>query len=112
MKGLRLSLRWFDEKPPVPRSSDIPVVPGIPRTAGVMTSTSPEPEVGRGSPPMWAERESSLADPHGGPAATDKKYFTISVTFPLFDNSFRNDYYYNALNLFTFFLPTYDNLLC
>ncbi len=29
---------------------------------------------------MWAERESSLADPHGGPAATDFVKFLILVT--------------------------------
>ncbi len=59
MKGLRLSLRWFGEKPPVPRSSDVAVVLAIPRKAGVMTSPSPEPGVGRGPPPC-GRREGAL----------------------------------------------------
>jgi hypothetical protein len=40
----------------------------------VVTSPSPGPGGGGGSPRrVSGERESSLADPHGGPAATDNE---------------------------------------
>ncbi len=54
---MRLSLGWLT--PPVPRSSDITVIPAILQEYGVMTSPSPGPG-GGGSPAVWAEREKAL----------------------------------------------------
>ncbi len=46
----------------------------------MVTSPSPGPGVGGGVPPPWErrERESSLADPHGGPAATDFVFYLFA----------------------------------
>jgi hypothetical protein len=72
-----LSDGWL--KPLVPRSSDITVVPAILQENGVMTPPSPGPGGGGGSPAVWAERESSLADPHGGPAATAYEIYYYGI---------------------------------
>jgi hypothetical protein len=75
-EGLRLSLGWL--KPPVPRSSDVTVVLAILLEYGEETPPSPGPGVGGGSPRrVSGERESSLADPHGGPAATEDDYDSV-----------------------------------
>jgi hypothetical protein len=66
---LRLSLGWL--KPPVPLSSDVAVEPAILQESGEVTSPSPGPGGGGVPRHVSGERESSLADPHGGPAATD-----------------------------------------
>ncbi len=54
----------------VPRSSDVPVESAVLQEYGVVTSPSPGPGGGGSPRRVSGERESSLADPHGGPAAT------------------------------------------
>jgi hypothetical protein len=103
MKGLRLSLRWL--KPPVPSSSDVPVVPAILRENGKVTSPSLGPGVGRGSPrhvdgerePLWpsttAVRQQLVISytwctAHSIPLLREKKNFPFSPPQALETGSF------------------------
>jgi hypothetical protein len=70
MKGLRLSLRWL--KTTRSTQQRRPSSTGYTPMSWRGDVTLPGARSGGGSPPhVSGERENSLADPHGGPAATD-----------------------------------------